>query len=100
MAQINPVNALSDLEAALKEFRTPRIPPPTEFTGIGRVECFFEHFERYARCLYKQDTDSYLKILPQFLCGEAREVVNSFGFGSEASYETVKERVITVLNEK
>ena len=100
IAQIKTDNALRELGAPLKEFHAVRIPPPAEFTGVGRIECFFEHFERYARCLYKEDTDSYRKILPQFLRGEAREIVNSFGYGSEASYETVKERVITVLNEK
>ena len=102
MTQINTANALSELGAALEEFHSVRIPLPGEFMGIGRVECFFVHFERYAKDLCKEMTHSYsyLRILPQFLRGEAQDVVSSFGYGSEASYETVKERVITVLNEK
>ena len=100
MEHLGSAHALSELTATIKEFNRERVPPPAEFTGKGRIECFFTQFERYARSLYKANTESYLRLLPQFLRGEARDVVLSFGYGDDITYQVVKERVIKVLNDR
>ena len=100
MAQLGAADALSELAATIKEFNRESFPSPAELTGKGGIESFFTHFERYARSLYKENTGSYLKLLPQFLRGEACDVVISFGYANGISYEVVRERIIKVLNDR
>ena len=100
MAQLGAADALSELTTTIKEFNREHIPLPAELTGKGCIECFFRHFERYARSLYKENTGSYLKLLPQFLRGKAYDVVISFGYANGISYEVVRERIIKVLNDR
>ena len=76
------------------------VPPPMKFNGHNyhSIEDFFYFFERFCSVKYGNDEVSWLQILPDFLCGESKCVVDSFGRSKEVIYQTVKLRLIKESN--
>ena len=76
------------------------VPPPVIFNGNNyhSIEDFFYFFERFCLGKYGNDEVSWLQILPDFLCGEIKSVVDSFGRSKEVVYQTVKLRLIKECN--
>ena len=92
------VDVLRGLTDALEGMKVERVPPPAPFTGAGSIDDFFAAFEKYAGSVYKYDTKSYLQILPTFLEGEAKAIVQSFGTGTGVKYGDVKRRVVQEIS--
>ena len=72
-----------------------KIPPPVKFAGDRgaiSVGAFFVAFERFSTREYGVDPLSWMQVLPQYMEGEAREMVNAFDH--EAKYEVVKQRML------
>ena len=85
---------ISQLAEKLVELGGSRIPPPMVFAGSKSsvsITAFFFAFERYCLAQYKKDEVSWLQVLPSFLEGEARSIVQAFGYGVE--YSVVKQRL-------
>ena len=57
------------------------------------MEEFFFQFERFANSTYGYDLSTHLQVLPNYLEGEAKDI--AFAFGPSASYQTVKDRIIS-----
>ena len=57
------------------------------------VEEFFLQFERFATSTYGYDLSTHLQVLPNYLTGEAKDIV--LAFGPSAHYQTVKECIIS-----
>ena len=71
------------------------VPPPPTYKSselLGDLHSFLKQFEKYAASIHGNDLYSHLQILPQFLEGEAKHIVEAFG--PSASYHVVKERLI------
>lgn len=69
-----------------------KVPPPAIYSGRGdpvSIRTFLRNFERYCHSVYHNDRESWVQILPTYLTGEARSVVQAFG--SEATYELVEQ---------
>lgn len=86
------VEVVGELTEAIRNMRVDRVPPPASFTGGTGIDTFLVAFEKYALAVYKNDTNSWLQVLPAFMEGEARAIVNAFGM--EADYAIVKQRLI------
>ena len=76
------------------------VPPPMKFDGHNyhSIEDFFYFFERFCSVKYGNDEVSWLQILPDFLCGESKCIVDSFGRSKEVVYQTVKPQLIKECN--
>ena len=86
---------VGQLAEKLVELGGNRIPPPVVFTGPKgqiNINAFFVSFERYCLAKYQKDNLSWLQVLPTFLEGEARAIVQAFGY--EAEYAVVKQRLV------
>ena len=95
----------SELRAILKEFSDTlktyhvpknRVPQPKAYNEeiYDDPADFFFHYERYAKSLYGLDKMSWLVALPEFLSGESRAIVLSFGTSQYLRYGEVKDRLI------
>ena len=88
-------DVVSQLAEKLVELGGNRVPPPVVFVG-GKgpvsITAFFFAFERYCLAKYQKDEVSWLQVLPSFLEGEARSIVQAFG--CEVAYAAVKLRLI------
>ena len=96
----NSAVAIAELAEAVSALNRPKVPAPAPFTGVGRIECLFSEFERYAESCYGENFNSYLRTLPEFLTGEALSLLKAFGSGSDVTYEVVKARIIQDLNDR
>ena len=92
--------AIAKLAEAVSVLNRPKVPAPAPFTGVGKIECFFREFERYAKTRYGENLHSYLRSLPDFLTGEALSLLKAFGSGSNVTYDVVKARIIQDLNDR
>ena len=92
MAEMNEI--LGNLTEALDRLGAARVPPPMQYNGTSNVTNFFETFENYCRSIYGNQQGSWLQILPTFMEGEPRNIVNAFGAGGQVTYAAVKERVV------
>ena len=74
------------------------VPPPKPYdeNSYHSIEDFFYFYERFCTATYGNDSISWLQILPEFLSGESKCIVESFGRCRETSYETVKQRLIKI----
>ena len=73
----------------------PRVPPPKICDGVNyEVVDFYFFFERFATAVYGDDKVSWLQVLPDFLSGNLRDIVDSFGINQYYTYDQVKEIVI------
>ena len=74
----------------------PKVPPPKIYDSsvYYGIEDFFYLFEKYANSIYGDDQLSWVQVLPDFLNGEPRCIVESFGIGVNLKYDTVKTAVI------
>ena len=72
------------------------IPPPEQFDGKNyhSIDDFFYFYERFCQAIYGKDNVSWLQVLPDFLYGEYKSIVEAFGRSKDVSYETVKCRLI------
>ena len=72
------------------------VPPPMIFNGNNyhSIEDFFYFFERFCLVKYGNDEVSWLQVLPEFLTGECKCIVDSFGRSKEVVYQTVKQRIL------
>ena len=87
-------DVLDRLAVAIRTMNPTEVPPPVIFNGVGNIKDFFISFERFCRSKYGDNYDSYLVVLPTYLAGEAKNIAQSFGTGSNVSYNTVKNRLI------
>ena len=93
-------SVLSGLTEAINTMNIVKVPPPATYSGAGRIEDFFVDYERYCKVVYKQDFVSYLALLPSFLDGEPKRLVDAFGRGQSLTYQEVKQRMIKELSDK
>lgn len=89
---------LAQLAQAIAGMKEERVPPPAVFGGSGSVDHFFEVFEKYAKSVYGVDKSSWRQVLPTFVTGEPRSLVEAFE--PQTDYETVKARVTKELKSK
>ena len=76
------------------------VPSPKIFDGTNyhTVKDFFYFYERFCFVTYGNDRVSWLQILPDFLDGQYKCIVDSFGRCKEVIYDTVKHRLIKECN--
>ena len=91
---------MTQLNTALERLGANRVPPPPIYNGSGSVAVFFTQFEAYCTSIYGTEHASWLIILPSFMDGEPRRIVQSFGSGTHITYENVKARVQTELERR
>ena len=89
---------MEGLTDAMGRLGANRVPPPAIYDGHGNVENFFQRFEEYAEAVYGNNGGHLLQILPSFLSGEAKNIVNSFGTGGTITYNIVKQRLIAEMS--
>ena len=89
---------LKEFSDTLKTYHVPknRVPQPKAYNEeiYDDPADFFFHYERYAKSLYGLDKMSWLVALPEFLSGESRAIVLSFGTSQYLRYGEVKDRLI------
>ena len=76
------------------------VPPPIIFNGSNyhSIEDFLFFYERFCLATYGDDHISWLQMLPDFLSGESKCIVDAFGRAKDILYETVKSRLIKEFN--
>ena len=85
---------LANLTQSLNRLGGDRVPPPVVYNGTTNINNFFADFERYCASIYGNANQSWLQILPSFLEGEAKSIVQAFGNGTNITYQIVKERLV------
>ena len=92
--------ALGELSTAIKTMNCLSVPLPCNFDKnyYHSIEDFFYFFEKYCLSIYGNDKLSWLQVLPNFLVGEPRNIVQSFGLGKNLMYDLVRDRLIRELN--
>lgn len=88
---------LQKLSLAIGDMSEKKLPPPLPFDnkrGRENITGFFADFERYALRQYGDNKDSWIKVLPSYLTGDALHTVVSFGRGPNVYYEEVKRCLI------
>ena len=86
--------SIQNLADAISKYNL-KVPPPSPYKSselLGDLNSFLKQFEKYAASIHGDDLYAHLQILPQFLEGEARHIVEAFG--PSAPYDVVKERLI------
>ena len=95
------VRALDQLRESMDRNVT-IVPPPLcydpEDPVYHSIEDFFSYFQTYAQRTYGNNEMVWLQVLPGFLVGEQRNIVNAFGLGTNIKYATVKQRLIRELS--
>lgn len=93
-AETTMTGVLNQLSTAIQKMNMEKPPRPRTFSGKAQesMEDFFKSFERYARSVYSEDQASWLAVLPTYLEGEARDIVQAHG--RMAEYELVKKRLL------
>ena len=74
-------SALKFLTDAIRQASL-KVPPPSPYRSselLGDLKGFFVDFEKYAAHLYGSDERAYLQLLPDFLEGEACDIMKAFG---------------------
>lgn len=79
---------------------TNKIPPPLPYdpTRGFPIQSFFTVFEKYAQSMYPQAKEEWSRVLPGFLCGEARMAFDSVD-GGRLPYSRVREQLQLVFGE-
>ena len=89
------VQVFLSFASAIRSMGKPKVPPPKICDSSNyEVVDFFFFFERFATAVYGQDKVSWLQVLPEFLAGNLREIVDSFGINRYYTYDHVKEILI------
>ena len=91
---------LAALNGTLERLGANRVPPPAIYSGTTSITTFFTQFEAYCKSIYGEEHASWLQILPTFMDGESRSMVQAFGSGGNITYEVVKERVQAELQRR
>ena len=88
--------AISLLTEAVRAMKPVTVPPPKPYdeNSYHSIEDFIYFFERFCVATYGNDSISWLQVLPEFLRGESKCIVESFGRCKQTSYETVKHRLL------
>ena len=79
--------ALHSLADAIGRMNMSKVPPPVPCAGSD-IEDFFEKFERFAESHYGRNLIIWSQVLPQYLIGEPRDIVEARGI--EATYASTK----------
>ena len=101
MSTENTLNAAVLLLAeTIRSIKPVLVPSPVIFDGNSyhSIEDFFYFFERFCSVTYGDDEVSWLQVLPDFLTGEYKCIVDSFGRSKEGVYQTVKQRLLKEFN--
>jgi hypothetical protein len=88
---------LGDLADAIKMMNPVRVPPPPVCSGRAVVD-FFKQFESYVLCVYGKNSDVWMQVLPEFLSGEARDMVMAYGVS--VPYQVVKTKLLEEFSSK
>ena len=90
--------AISLLTEAVKSMKPVIVPQPIVYddSSYHSIEDFFYFYERFCNATYGDDSISWLQILPEFLFGESKYIVESFDRCEQNSYETVKQQLIKI----
>ena len=73
------------VEAITLEFisrKQPKVPAPPMFKGQQEGACidsFFTKFEKFCKSLYREDQDTWVQVLPEYLEGDAKSLALAFG---------------------
>ena len=92
--------AFENLTEAIRGMNVNGPPPPLAFNGKGNINDFFRVFENYCGHLYHEEHDSYLLALPNFLEGEAKNIVEAHGTGNNVTYELVKTKLVELFQKR
>ena len=98
MAEIQDI--LANLTESLNRLGADRVPPPVAYNGTTNINNFFADFERYCTSIYGNANQSWLQILPSFLEGEAKSIVQAFGNGTHITYRLVKEKLVAAAGRR
>ena len=76
------------------------VPAPKVYDGslYHSINDFFHFFEKYCMAKYGDDQFSWLQVLPDFLEGQYKSIVNSFGISRFLEYGTVKACLVEDFN--
>ena len=78
--------------SAIRSMGKPKVPPPRICDGLNYdIEDFYFFFERFAGSVYGDDQVSWLQVLPEFLAGNPKDIVEAFGTNRFNSYDGVKD---------
>ena len=81
--------------SAIRSMGKPKVPPPRICDGLNYdVADFYFFFERFAGSVYGDDQISWLQVLPEFLAGNPKDIVEAFGTSRSNSYDRVKDIVL------
>ena len=94
---ITTMNMLTDAVRSLIPVSVP-VPRVYDSSLYHSIEDFFHFFEKYCMATYGNDTSSWLQVLPDFLVGQSKLIVESFGISRSLEYGTVKARVVKEAN--
>ena len=83
---------LEFVEALEDVFQKRSIPKPALCGSVRKLPLFFKQYERYARALYGIDVELWYQGLSEFVTGEVKQILNSFG--DDADYTHFKDRVL------
>ena len=92
------IDILELLAEAIGKSNQSPVPVPKSYgfcaSIYGSIEDFFYFYERYCESIYGSDTVSWLQVLPDFLTGEAKNIVEAYGMYKNNKYSDVKIRLI------
>ena len=90
---------LTDLTSAINGLKVSKMPPPAPYHGYGNINDFFLAFEAYCESLYGvNNTAAYLTVLPSFLEGESKAIVQAHD--NQTEYATVKQKLIETMTSR
>ena len=82
----------SSIVAGLQDMAAQNVPPPAVCSQLVEVPHFFQAFERYASSLYKDDQQSWVQILPNYVGGDVLQIIKAFGY--DCNYDHMKDRIL------
>ena len=85
---------LTDLADAIGRMSLAKVPPPNLCSGPN-INDFFDSYERFIFSNYGSDVDIQRQLLPQYLSGEPRDIVNAYG--SDGTYRDIKAKLVALF---
>lgn len=87
--------AVQSLADALRGLAPQKVPPPFICSEPSKLVEFFDLYEKYVSSVYGKDRSVWCQLLPNFVAGDVRSMVEAFG--SDTEYDYVKNRIIRDL---